>query len=125
MILSTGIDLIEIERVASAIGRHGDRFLNRIYTPRELKDCAGNAASLAARFSAKEATAKALGTGFGGKLAWDEIEIQRGENREPILVLYKKAKLIAKEKKLTTWSVSLSHSQSHAIAMVVGMGQEK
>ena len=121
MHLSTGIDLIEIERVSSAIERHGDRFLNRIYTARELEDCAGNAESLAARFAAKEAAAKALGTGFG-KIAWDEVEIQRGKNREPILVLHQKAELIAKEKKLTTWSVSLSHSQTHAIAMVVAMG---
>ncbi len=121
MHLSTGIDLIEIERVASAIERHGDRFLNRIYTARELKDCAGNAESLAARFAAKEATAKALGTGFG-KIAWDEVEVQRGESREPILVLHEKAADIAEKKKLTIWSVSLSHSQTHAIAMVVAMG---
>jgi holo-[acyl-carrier protein] synthase len=121
MHLSTGIDLIEIARVASAIERHGERFLNRICTARELADCAGRAESLAVRFSAKEATAKALGTGFG-KIAWDEVEIQRGENNEPILILHAKAAEIAEEKNLTIWSVSLSHSQSHAIAMVVGMG---
>ncbi len=121
MKLTTGIDLIEIDRVQSAIERHGERFLNRIFTARELADCAGRAESLAARFAAKEATAKALGSGFGN-IAWDEVEIQRAENGAPTLVLYGKAALLSEEKKLTTWSVSLSHSQSHAIAMVVGMG---
>ncbi|MBT3321164.1 MAG: holo-ACP synthase [Anaerolineae bacterium] len=121
MNLSTGIDLIEIERVGSAIERHGERFLSRIYTPRELEDCAGNIESLAARFAAKEATAKALKTGFG-KIAWDEVEIRRGENREPILILHNKAAAIAEKQNLRIWSVSLSHSQTHAIAMVVGTG---
>ena len=121
MHLSTGIDLIEIERIASAIARHGERFLNRIYTAREIKDCSGRAESLAARFAAKEATSKALSTGFC-KIAWDEVEIQREENGAPKLVLYGNAKKIAKEQNLTLWSVSLSHSQENAIAMVVGMG---
>ena len=121
MQLSTGIDLIEIERIASAIERHGDRFLNRIFTARELADCNGRAESLAARFAAKEATAKALGTGFG-EIAWDEVEIQRAENGAPTLVLYGKAAKLAEKEKLTTWSVSLSHTQSHAIAMVVSIG---
>jgi len=121
MELTTGIDLIEIERVASAIERHGERFLIRIFTERELNDCAGRAESFAARFAAKEATAKALGCGFGD-IAWDEVEIQRAETGAPSLVLYGKAARLAKEKNLETWSVSLSHSQSHAIAMVVGVG---
>jgi holo-[acyl-carrier protein] synthase len=121
MKLLTGIDLIEIDRVASAIERHGDRFLNRIFTQRELDDCGGRAESFAARFAAKEATAKALGSGFGD-IAWDEVEIQRAENGAPSLVLYGKAAGLAKKNGITTWSVSLSHSKSHAIAMVVGMG---
>ena len=121
MNLTTGIDLIEIDRVASAIKRHGDRFLNRIFTAREIHDCAGRAESFAARFAAKEATSKALGSGFGD-IAWDEVEIQRGEKGAPILVLHGKAALLAEKQNFTIWSVSLSHSQTHAIAMVVGMG---
>ncbi len=120
MTLLTGIDLIEIERVASAIERHGDRFLDRIFTKRELDDCAGRKESLAARFAAKEATAKALGCGFGD-IAWDEVEIQRAESGAPNLVLYGKAAKLSIEKNIETWSVSLSHSKSHAIAMVVGI----
>ena len=122
MQLRTGIDLIEIDRIASAIARHGERFTNRIYTAREIKDCGGRAESLAARFAAKEATAKALNTGFG-EIAWDEIEIQREENGVPKLVLSGKAKKIADEKKLDLWSVSLSHSRENAIAMVVGVSE--
>ena len=121
MKLVTGIDLIEIERIADAIERHGDRFLDRIFTPRELADCGGRAESLAARFAAKEAVAKALGVGFGAKLAWDEIEIQREEEGAPSLSLSGKAVQIAQKQKITSWSLSLSHSQSHAIAMVVGV----
>ena len=122
MNLSTGIDIIEISRVASAIERHGERFLNRIYTAQEIKDCGGRVESLAARFSAKEATAKALGTGFG-EIGWDEVEIRRGEKGVPKLFLYGKAKKIAEDKNLSQWSVSLSHSRENAIAMVVGTGE--
>ena len=122
MNLSTGIDIIEISRVASAIERHGERFLNRIYTAQEIKDCGGRVESLAARFSAKEATAKALGRGFG-EIGWDEVEIRRAENGAPKLLLYGKAKKIAEDKNLSQWSVSLSHSRENAIAMVVGTGE--
>ena len=121
MKLSTGIDLIEIERVADVIARQGERFLNRVYTPHELADCGGRSESLAARWAAKEATAKALGCGIGD-VGWLEIEIQRDENGAPSLHLYGAAARMAKEQELATWSVSLSHSQSHAIALVVATG---
>jgi len=118
--LVTGIDLIEIERIADAIERHGDRFLNRIFTPRELADCGGRAESLAARFAAKEAMAKALGCGIGD-ISWQEVEIQREENGAPKLHLSGESARLAKEKGLETWSVSLSHSKSHAVAMLVAV----
>lgn len=121
MHLTTGIDLIEIKRISSAIARHGGRFLNRIFTPLEIDQCEGRVESLAARFAAKEAVAKALGCGIG-EISWQEIEIRRGEKGAPTLALYGKAARLAEKKKVTTWSVSLSHSQSHAIAMVAGMG---
>jgi len=121
MNLSTGIDLIEIERVADVIARQGERFLQRVYTPRELADCGGRSESLAARWAAKEATAKALGCGIGD-VGWQEIEIQRDENGAPSLHLYGEAARLAEERGLATWSVSLSHSQSHAIALVVAIG---
>ena len=74
MPLSSGVDLVEIQRLQAAIDRHGERFLNRIFTPRELEEVGQNTASLAARFAAKEAVSKALGTGIG-PVNWHEIEI--------------------------------------------------
>jgi holo-[acyl-carrier protein] synthase len=119
--LRTGVDLIEIERLEQVIARHGARFLERVYTPAELEEVGNNLASLAARFAAKEAVAKALGTGIGA-IAWREIEIRRGPQREPQLCLYGQARVLADSLGLVDWSLSLSHSASHAIAMVVAVG---
>lgn len=119
--LSTGIDLIEIERFKKAIERHGLRFLERVFTSQELSEVGENAASLAARFAAKEAVAKALGTGIGA-ITWQEIEILRGESRQPLLTLHGSAQQLAAYLNLEKWSISLSHSQSHAIAVAVGIG---
>jgi holo-[acyl-carrier protein] synthase len=123
MILRTGIDLIEIARIRAAIERHGERFSRRIFTPVELAYCAGRAESLAARFAAKEAVSKALGTGIG-PVSWQEIEIRGGEYEAPAIILHERAERIAKQLRLTTWSVSLSHSETHAIALVVAMGED-
>ncbi len=120
MKLSNGIDIIEIERVAQVVARQGERFLERIYTPRELADCGGRIESLAARWAAKEAAAKALGCGIGD-VSWQEIEVQRDERGAPSLHLYGAAAKMAEAQGLQIWSVSLSHSQSHAIAMVVAI----
>jgi len=122
MILRTGIDLIEIARIRAAIERHGERFSRRIFTPAELAYCAGRVESLAARFAAKEAVSKSLGTGIG-PVSWLEIEIRGGEYEMPAVILHERAERIAKELRLTTWSVSLSHSETHAIALVVAMGE--
>ena len=119
--LRTGVDLIELDRVESAIQRHGVRFLERAFTPRELEEVGENVASLAARFAAKEATAKALGTGIGD-VGWQEIEILRGPARQPHLHLHGKASSLADELDLETWSLSLSHTRTHAIALVVAIG---
>lgn len=122
MILVTGVDLIEIERIQSAIQRHGERFLGRVFTPGELKDVGQQPASLAARFAAKEAVAKALGSGIG-QVAWQEIEILRGPAREPRLYLHGAAESLARQLGIQRWSLSLSHTHAHAIAMVVGIGE--
>lgn len=119
--LATGIDLIEIDRVREAIQRHGEHLLNRLFTPGELADTGRNISSLAARFAAKEAVAKALGTGIG-PVAWQEIEILRGPAGQPILHLHGAAAQLAAEQNLAHWSISLSHTQAQAIAMVVALG---
>ena len=114
-----GVDMIECERIASGIERLGERFLNRFFTPGERLDCADKPHRLAARFAAKEAVGKALGTGIGD-VSWLEIEIRTDdERRRPRLTLHRKAKVLAEELGLSDWDVSLTHSQTLAIAVVV------
>jgi holo-[acyl-carrier protein] synthase len=121
MNLRTGVDLIEISRVRDAIERHGERLVSRIFTETEQRDSGGKFASLAARFAAKEAVAKALGCGFG-PIGWLEIEIISDENRMPHLHLHGNAQKLANELGLSNWSVSLSHTENQAIAFVVATG---
>lgn len=103
------------------MSRHGKHYLERIYTPAELELCGKRVESLAGRFSAKEAVAKALGCGIGD-VEWKEIEILMDEQHAPVLHLHGKASQKADELGLTNWSISLSHSESHAIAFVVAVG---
>jgi len=121
MILRTGIDLIEISRIEEVIARHGNHYLERIYTPAELRYCGKRAESLAGRFAAKEAVAKALGCGIGD-INWKEIEVLGDEQNAPVLNLNGRAEQKAKELGLSIWSVSISHSQSHSVAVAVAIG---
>jgi len=121
MKLSTGVDLIEIARIEEALARHGRHYLDRVFTPAEIAECGRRVESLAARFAAKEAAAKALGCGIGD-IAWKEVEILGDEQNAPTLTLHGAAAQKAQELGLTTWSVSLSHSQSHALAFVAAIG---
>jgi holo-[acyl-carrier protein] synthase len=118
MTLRTGVDLIETSRIADAIERHAERFLSRVFTDYELNECHGRVTSLAARFAAKEAVAKALGTGIGD-VSWQEIEIRSDEKKAPYVVLSGEGEKLAKQLGLLNWSISLSHTESHAIAFVV------
>jgi holo-[acyl-carrier protein] synthase len=124
IILRNGVDILEIERLQAAVERFGNRFLTRVFTPTELIENFGKIESLAVRFAAKEATAKALGTGIG-EVGWLEIEILRGNNLEPILVLHGKAQKLAKKLHLAHWAVSLSHTRSLAVAFVVASSELK
>jgi holo-[acyl-carrier protein] synthase len=120
-ILRTGVDLVEIERIESAVGRYGERFLRRVFTPLELDQARGSLASLAARFAAKEAAAKALGTGIG-PVSWREIEVLRAADQPPDLRLSGAAARQAEALGLTTWAVSLTHARRYALASVVAVG---
>ena len=122
MILKTGIDIIEIPRIQAALDRHGERFLKRIFTEREVFECRGRADALAVRFAAKEATSKALGTGIG-PISWLEVETLHKWSGEPYLVLHGTAERIAKEMGLAVWAVSLSHSRENGIAVVVATSE--
>ena len=121
MKLATGVDLIEIARIDEMMTRHGKHYLERIFTPAELEYCGKRAESLAGRYAAKEAVAKALGSGIG-EVSWKEIEILGDEQNAPKLTLSGMAETKAKELGLTNWSVSISHSQSHSVAFVVAIG---
>ncbi len=122
MQLRPGVDLIEISRIAEVVARHGRRYLERVYTADELSQSGGRPESLAGRFAAKEAVAKALGTGIG-EVAWKEIEILGDEQSAPTLNLYGAAAAKANEIGLSSWSVSISHSMSHALAVAVAIGK--
>jgi holo-[acyl-carrier protein] synthase len=129
--LYTGIDLIEISRIERAVARWGERFLRRVYTPAELAAYRGRLPSLAARWAAKEATAKLLGVGLRGlgaagrsnsAVAWTEIEVVGGEHGRPAVVLRGGAAERARALHLADISLSLSHTREHAIACVVAAG---
>lgn len=117
-----GIDLIETRRIADGIDRFGERFLNRFFTPGEREDCKDAPQRLAARFAAKEAVSKALGTGIG-VVRWHEIEI-RGNNPQgrPTLTLHGEAERVAASLGLTEWDISLTHLAEYASAVAVATG---
>jgi holo-[acyl-carrier protein] synthase len=119
--LRSGVDIIEVGRIDAAILRHGDRFFQRFFTTQELIDANGRTPALAARFAAKEAAAKALGCGIGD-VGWKEIEIVRDGRRSPQLRLHGAAAALARRLGLVEWSVSLSHTHEHAMALVVASG---
>lgn len=114
-----GIDIIEIDRIELVIKKWGRRFLSRIYTEAELKICEGRVSSLAARFAAKEAIMKVLGTGAKG-VNWREIEILADTRGKPLVRLCGKAESRAKELNLSDFSVSLSDTRRYAVAAAIG-----
>ena len=122
--LSTGVDIIEISRVRRVLDKYGDRFLGRIYTPGEIGYCRGRAPNLAARFAAKEATMKALGTGVRG-VGWKDIEVVRHESGAPSVKLHGRAQARAERLGVLEISLSLSHSQEYAVAFVVVQQQPR
>jgi len=123
MNLATGVDLIEIDRFSSIRPELLERFLNRVFTCAELEENGKNHPSLAGIFAAKEAVAKALGTGIG-LISWQEIEVRSNPEGEPQLHLHGRADKIAQQKGLSHWSISISHSKTHAIAVAVAIGAE-
>lgn len=115
---TVGVDIIEIERVEQALRRFGDRFLNRVFTEREIRFCRGRVSELAARFAAKEAVMKALGTGVRG-IGWREIEVLPMQGGKPLVFLHGRALKRAEVLGLSDFAISLTHSRDFAIASVV------
>ena len=123
MVVGTGIDVVEIERVARSIERYGSRFLERVYTAAEIAYCQRkrrNAAeSFAARFAAKEAGAKALGTGIGFGVTWRELEVGREPAGRPLLLLHGRAAEIAASLGVLRSSLSITHTRTQSMALVI------
>jgi holo-[acyl-carrier protein] synthase len=122
VILGTGIDIIEVERVEAAHQRFGDRFLERILRSSELAYCMSHKSPgpfLAARFAGKEAVSKAFGTGIGAHLGWQDIEICRKESGEPYVILHDKGKTLLEARGGKLVHLSLSHTQKHATAVAI------
>lgn len=122
MKLRIGVDMIEIERIERAAARHGERFYRRFFTEQERAICQDQPRRLAARVAAKEAVAKAFGTGIGD-MRWVEIEIVQDARGRPEVRLHGDAAKLAESMGLTHWEISLSHTQDHAIAFAVAMGE--
>lgn len=118
--LAVGVDIIEVERLARGMARHGPRFCDRFFTVREQEQCGGRAASLAGRFAVKEAVGKALGTGIGD-VTWKEVEIVNDERGRPILALHGAAARLAAARGLRHWAISLSHTSTHAVGLAVAL----
>jgi holo-[acyl-carrier protein] synthase len=122
MIVGTGIDIIEVPRVAAAMGRFGQRFLQRIFTEGEIRYCerkANRVERYAARYAAKEAAMKAIGTGWSRGVRWKEFEVQREPSGRPAIKFHGRAAEIAAGLGVTRASLSLSHTAEQAIAQVI------
>ncbi len=121
--LTIGVDVVEISRIAAAVRRYGERFLARVYTADERVYAAGRAPALAVRFAAKEAAAKALGTGIG-PVGWRNIEIRNDAAGKPSVLLHGAAADVARRGGFLEWQVSITHSRDLATAFVVGFRTE-
>ncbi|UCC86035.1 MAG: holo-ACP synthase [Anaerolineales bacterium] len=118
VVIAVGVDLVEISRIEAVLKRHGDRFLRRVYTDGELSYANERPSALAARWAAKEATAKALGTGIG-PVSFREIEVVCDAMGKPGLYLHGSAARLAAHLHLEHFALSLSHAADFALAFVV------
>ena len=124
-IVGHGIDIIETDRMRESVSEHGQRFLDRVFTPAEQTYCARNQKRyyehMAGRFAAKEAVLKVLGTGWRGGIAWTDVEILPEPSGQPVINLTGECQRIAARLGITRWLVSISHIETHATASAIGM----
>lgn len=122
-----GIDLVDTARIQESIERFGDRFIDRVFTGAEKTYCSAMKASernFAARFAAKEAIAKALGTGIGAELAWRDMEILRDEKGKPSAKLTGAGKAFMERNGIVEIQISLSHAENHAAANAIAIAYD-
>jgi len=127
MIIGTGIDIVNIERIERVMGRWGDHFLGRVYTEREISWCQRKSHSpecFAIRFAAKEAFLKAIGTGLRNGIEWTDIEVENDPIGKPLLSLHRRAKEVAHARRIERIFLTLSHDRPFAVAHVLLEGKD-
>lgn len=127
MIIAHGIDLVDCPRIEEMVERHGDRFLERVFTAKEQVYANSNKnriEKLAGRFAVKEAVLKLLGTGWRGKIAWTDIEVVNDELGRPVVAISGEVKVIADRLGIGQISVSITHTSNFVIASAVAMAKE-
>jgi holo-[acyl-carrier protein] synthase len=131
MIISAGVDLIEVDRIREALENDhtGRRFRTRVFTEKEVHYCErkqrGKYESYAGRFAAKEAVMKALGRGWGAKVRWLDIEVARARSGKPDIVLHNKTAALAAELGIRRWALSITHTKEYGLAYVIADGHER
>jgi holo-[acyl-carrier protein] synthase len=129
MIISTGVDLAEVDRIQAALEdpRIGRRFRDRVFTKKEIAYCEkkrhGKYESYAGRFAAKEAVMKALGRGWGAKVRWLDIEVVRDRSGKPDIALHDKTAQLAVELGIRRWALSITHTKKHGLAYVIAQDE--
>jgi holo-[acyl-carrier protein] synthase len=129
MIVSVGVDMIEVERIKRALedARLGRRFRDRVYTDKEVRYCErkgrGKYQSYAGRFAAKEAIMKALGRGWGSSVGWSDIEVLPARGGRPEVCLHRKTSALARELGIQNFSLSITHTQDYAMAYVIAQSE--
>lgn len=129
MNLFLGTDICEVERIKNLYEKYGEKFLNKVFTPDEISYCFSqkkqNLTSLAARYAAKESLAKALGTGING-LGWSQginfldVEVIKETNGSIAIKLHNAAQIIADDKNIKKWAVSISHEKNYVVSTIIG-----
>ena len=122
MIVGTGIDIVEINRIKHSIIKYSDRFKNKVFTQKEIDYChsqADPAKHFAARFSVKEAVLKCFGTGMSGGILWKDVEVDNKKSGQPTLNLYGKGKELFNQLKIKHIHISITHDKSYAVAHAI------
>ena len=128
MILGIGVDIVELDRIERLVEKHGDSFLNKIFTESEIAYCQARRHSsthFAGRFAAKEAVLKALGTGLRPPIRWTDVEVRRGDSGPPTIHLARGAKAEAAQQGVARVHISISHSRRTAVAYAIAEGNSQ
>ena len=125
MIVGTGVDIVEIDRMAGILERHGERFCSRVFTPTEIEYCRSSAhpaESFAARFAAKEAALKALGVGWQRGTRFTDVHVSNDDLGAPHIELHGRAREISRELGVQKMHITISHDHNYAVAQVIAEG---